>query len=59
MGEKAGFSEKIILKEIQKMQKILHKNIDGFTADIKKKYPANIYDKIYAGIINRTEQLKQ
>lgn len=59
MGEKAGFSEKIILKEIQKMQKILHKNIDGFTADIKKKYPANIYDKIYAGIINRIEQLKQ
>ena len=57
MGIKAGISEKIIVKEIQKMQKKLCRIIDKFTANIKKQYPSTIYDKIYNGIMTRSNQL--
>ena len=57
MGVKAGFSEKIIVKEILAMQKKLNRVLEKFTADMQNKYPADIYNKIHNGIIERMKQI--
>ncbi|MBR2427080.1 MAG: type II toxin-antitoxin system HipA family toxin [Lentisphaeria bacterium] len=57
MGVKAGFTEKIVVKEILAMQKKLDRVLEKFTADMQEKYPADIYNKIHNGIIERMKQI--
>ena len=57
MGVKAGLTEKIVMKEIQKFQKKLNKLLDGFTVKMGKQYPAAVYEKIKAGIRERLQKI--
>ena len=57
MGTKAGLTEKIVIKEIQKIHKKLNKILDKFTSEMNAQYPASVYDKIKAGIIERLQQI--
>lgn len=57
MGVKAGLTEKIVMKEIQKIQKKLDKVLDKFTYEINAQHPAAVYDKIKVGIVERLQQI--
>ena len=57
MGAKAGLTEKLVMKEIQKMQKKLNKVLDKFTSEINAQHQAAVYDKIKAGIVERLQQI--
>jgi serine/threonine-protein kinase HipA len=57
MGAKAGLTEKLVMKEIQKIQKKLNKVLDKFTSEINAQYPSTVYDKIKVGIVERLQQI--
>ena len=57
MGAKAGLTEKLVMKEIQKIQKKLNKVLEKFTSEINAQHPAAVYDKIKAGIVERLQQI--
>ena len=57
MGAEAGLTEKLVMKEIQKIQKKLNKVLEKFTSEINAQHPAAVYDKIKAGIVERLQQI--
>ncbi len=57
MGQKAGLTERIVKREIQKVTKQVDKNLQAFTEKMTLHYPADIYASIKSGIEDRLEQL--
>ncbi len=57
MGQKAGLSERIVKKEIQKVTAKVSKHLHVFTEKIHRQHPSGIYQQIQNGIQARMKQL--
>lgn len=57
MGVKAGLSERLVNRELEKLLALLEKKLAGFTNNLQRKIPSAVYAEIETGIRHRMQQL--
>lgn len=58
MGVKAGLSERLVNRELEKLLALLEKKLAGFTNNLQREIPSAVYAEIETGIRHRMQQLQ-